>query len=197
MSDEEQPCLERLLDEGRNVGGREVAAEALDELAILANEELLEVPGDVGASDRRPQGHGGRVEGAAGEDESIAVVASVALGVTSAGVMRDGLGLLHPLEERLLLRAVDLGAGKELALELEAAAGAHVLEGVDELLVALVGLMTKLVAGDTKDGDLVAELVDQCVHGSEVTGRRASERRHVLDEHDLALVVGKGLLTTT
>jgi len=88
----------------------------------------------------------------AGEDEGIDVVASVALGVASTSVMGNGLGLLHPLEERLLLGTVDGGAGHELALELEAVARAHVLEGHEEFLVALVGLVTKLVAGDTNHG---------------------------------------------
>ena len=97
----------------------------------------------------------------AGEDEGIDVIASVALGVASPSVMGNGLGLLHPLEERLLRSTVDGGAGHELALELEAVAGAHVLEGHKEFLVALVGLVTKLVAGDTKHSDLIAELVDQ------------------------------------
>ena len=56
--------LQGLLDVGLDVGGGEVAAETLDELAVLADKELLEVPGNVGASDRGPQGDGGRVEGA-------------------------------------------------------------------------------------------------------------------------------------
>ena len=126
-------------------------------------------------------------------------------------------------------------AREKLTLELEAVAGAHVLQSVDELIVALIRLVTELIAGDSEDGDLVAELVDQCVHGcrggetghnesvstprrgareesvryvlwllccalrpeqrtSEVTGRGASERRHVLDENDLALVVTETFL---
>merc|ERR1719261_189067 len=186
--------LERLLDVRGNIGRRVVAAEALDDLAVLADEELFEVPGNVGARHRRPKRHRGRVEGAAREDERVVVVAPVALAVALAVVEGDGLGLLHPLEDRQLASAVDLGAREKLALELEAVAGAHVLQSVDELIVALIRLVTELIAGDSEDGDLVAELVDQCVHGSEVTGRGASERRHVLDENDLALVVTETLL---
>ena len=42
--------------------------------------------------------------------------------------------------------AVDLGAGEELTLELEATTRAHVLEGVGELGIVLIGLMAELVA---------------------------------------------------
>jgi len=87
--------------------------------------------------------------------------------------------------------AVDLGAGKELALELEASTRADVLQGVGELGIVLVCLMAELVAGDTEHGELIAELINQRVHGSEVAGGRASERGDVLDENDLARVVGE------
>lgn len=46
-----------------------------------------------------------------GEDEGIVIIASVALGVTEAGVEGDGVLLLHPLEEgKLAHRDWDMSA---------------------------------------------------------------------------------------
>ena len=100
--------LHCLLDPLLDIGSRVIPAEALDNLTILTDEELLEVPGNVRASNRRPQGDGRRVEGTAGEDEGILVLASVPLAVALAGVEGDGLALFHPLEEGELLGTVDL-----------------------------------------------------------------------------------------
>ena len=187
------------------------------------------------AEARQEVAHRDERDGLLHRQPRVALLDAVALAVALAVIEGDGLGLLHPLEDRQLASAVDLGAREKLALELEAVAGAHVLQSVDELIVALIRLVTELIAGDSEDGDLVAELVDQCVHGcrggetghnesvstprrgareesvryvlwllccalrpeqrtSEVTGRGASERRHVLDENDLALVVTETLL---
>jgi hypothetical protein len=54
----------------------------------------------------------------------------------------DDSHLLHPLEKRVRRRAVHVRLREEVALELEAVARAHVLERVEELIVALVGLVT-------------------------------------------------------
>ena len=56
--------LRQVFDIFGDVGGRKVPAEAVGDLAVVVHEELLEVPGDVGARDGRPQGDGGGVEGA-------------------------------------------------------------------------------------------------------------------------------------
>jgi hypothetical protein len=61
------------------------------------------------------------------------------------------------------------------------------LQGVHELEVAVVALVAKLVARETKDGQLVGVLVRQGVQLNEVPDGRASESGDVVDEHDLAL----------
>jgi len=48
------------------------------------------------------------------------------------------------------------------------------LEGVEELLVVLVGLVSELVAGEGEDVELVAILLGQGIRRSEVPDRRAS-----------------------
>ena len=133
-----------------------VASEPLDQLAVLANEELLKVPCDIRASHGRPQCHCARIKGTAGEDERVFVAAAVALAVASGGVIGEGPALFHPFEEGKLLGAVDFGAFEKLALKLEAVARAHVLKCVEELVVVFVGLVAELVAGDGKYRELVA-----------------------------------------
>lgn len=51
--------------------------------------------------------------------------------------------------------------------------------------------MPELVGGKSQDNKLIPELGDQLVHLGEVPDCRASERGHVLDEHDAPLQLGK------
>lgn len=60
----------------------------------------------------------------------------------------------------------------------------------------LVRLVTELIAGEANDSKTVAILLRQVVHGGEVGDGCASQGRDVLDENDLALVVGHLLLRT-
>ena len=60
-----------------------------------------------------------------------------------------------------------------------------------------VGLVTKLGAGEADGREaLVAVLLHQIIHGGDVSDGRASQGRDVLNENDLALVVGHLLLRT-
>jgi len=169
--------------------GVEVARVALHGGAVGADEELLEVPRDVGARHRRPEHDGRTAELAARKDERVAVGDAVALGVLEP-IARDHHLALEPLEERECVETVDvdlLEDGDGVS-RLEAAARAHVLERVEELTVVLVGLVAELVARESQDVELVTVLGGEGVHRSEVLRRRASQGSHVQDERGLALV---------
>mmetsp|Transcript_22800 Transcript_22800/g.61116 ORF Transcript_22800/g.61116 Transcript_22800/m.61116 type:complete len:235 (+) Transcript_22800:239-943(+) len=168
-------ALEQRVDVRRDLGGREVAAEALDRLAVGADQELLEVPRDVRAAHGRPERDGRAAEAAARQDERVNVVAPVVLGVAE-GARRDHHRRLEVLEERQRARAVHvaLGEDRDGGVDLKVVARADVLEGVEELSVALVGLVTKLVAREAKDGNLVPVLLGKTIHRSHVCHRRAS-----------------------
>ena len=49
--------------------------------------------------------------------------------------------------------------------------------------IALVGLVTELVAGEAQDAELISVFLSQGVHRSEVLGGRASQRGNVEYEH--------------
>ena len=65
------------------------------------------------------------------------------------------------------------------------------LERVHELKVAIVALMTELVARKTKDGQLITVFVRQGIQLNEVPDSRASHGGNVVDKHDLALQLSK------
>ena len=144
----------RSLHEGVDVLGdvthQEVAVVALDHVAVLVEQELLEVPRDVRARHGRPQRERRAAEAATGQHERVGVTAAVVVGVDEARLIvaagRDHDLALHPLEQRLLVRAVDVALlqDRDRRVQLEVVAGAHVLEGVHELVVSLVGLVTEL-----------------------------------------------------
>mmetsp|Transcript_11789 Transcript_11789/g.20154 ORF Transcript_11789/g.20154 Transcript_11789/m.20154 type:complete len:239 (+) Transcript_11789:204-920(+) len=170
-----QSALHQRGDVGVNVAGREVTRVALDQLAVGADQELLEVPRDVRARDGRPQRDGGAAEAAARQDESLVVRDAVALRVLRL-VDGDHDLALEPLEERESVGAVDVALLEESDGRgaLEAVARADVLERVEELVVVLVGLVAKLVAREAENVELVAVLFGQDVHRTEVLDRRAS-----------------------
>ena len=89
-------------------------------------------------------------------------MAAVALGV-ARGVHGDGDGSLHPFEHRLCGSTVNRATLKHSELGLESIARADVLERLQEFSIALIGLMTKLVAGETQDSNLIAELLRNVV----------------------------------
>lgn len=59
---------------------------------------------------------------------------------------------------------VSLAHDLDLRAELKAVSWADVLEGVHELVRTLVGLVPELVAGETKDDNLVAILLSKGIH---------------------------------
>jgi hypothetical protein len=96
---------------------------------------------------------------------------------------------LEPLEDGGGAQAVDVALledGDGLG-RLEAVAGTHVLECVEELGVALVRLVAELVARESKDGELVAILGSEGIHCGEFLHGRASQGCDVNDERRFAL----------
>ena len=61
------------------------------------------------------------------------------------------------------------------------------LKGVHEFKVRIIALMTKLVARETKNSQLVAVFVRQGIQLNEVPDGRASHSCDVVDQDDLAL----------
>ena len=77
----EDSSLEQSIDVGSKIGILKLRAVPFDGVAILIDQELLKVPGDVVAANRRPQRDRRAVETATREDQRHVVGAAVALGV--------------------------------------------------------------------------------------------------------------------
>lgn len=101
-------------------------------------------------------------------------------------------GRLEVCEQGILALAIDGKLGEHGEVGLVAAAGAHVLESGQELLVALVGLVAELVAGEGQHHQGVAERLRQGIQLLEVPDGRASEGCDVLDHDHLTLVGAHG-----
>jgi len=180
-------CLEQGIDIALDGGSGVEAGVTLDEVTFLVEKELLEIPGDVVPGNGCPSGHGSAVEATTGENESIHIVAAVALVITSR-ILGDLDGLTHPLEKRVSGSTVDVHFGEEITTELEALSGANVLKSVQNVVVILVGLVTELVAKNTQDGHIRPGGVHDVLHRGEVRRGRASQSGNILDQNDLALV---------
>ncbi len=166
---------ERGLDSGDDawVVGFEVGCEASEDGAVLADEELLEVPEEFGVGVGRREAVSGGVFG-----EALAP-GSVADGVGSGG---DELGV-----ERVLVRAGDGDLGEER--EGDGVGGGA--EGGN--LGVGAGLLSGEVVGrEAEDGE--ACVLVRLVQGFErgVLRREAALARDVDDEQDAAGVVGEG-----
>ena len=148
--------LEQSLDVRADGVRRVVPRVPLDEIAVLVEQELLEVPGDVRARHWGPEAHRGAAEAAARQDERVDVVAAVSLSV-ALGVLGDHDLALHPLEERVSVGAIHVGLAHDVALGFEAAAGPHVLEGVEELILSC-GLEKRRRREDTSRGEVEREV---------------------------------------
>merc|ERR1712004_652157 len=89
-------------------------------------------------------------------------------------------------KKEILANQVDLV--EHVPLELEAVAGSHVLQKVDDLLPAAVLLVPKLIRREGEDGQVVRELLAQFIHLREVTDGCASQGGRVLHKNHLAFV---------
>ena len=70
-------------------------------------------------------------------------------------------------------------------------ARSHVLERVEQLEILIVALVSELIARQTENDQVIAVLFLQGVQLNKIPDGRASHRRHVVDEHDFALVLGQ------
>ena len=131
--------LEFYLKECFNICGdvrsRIVPRIALHEVAFLVQKELFEVPRDVRARHRCPKTHGGASETSTGQNESVYIIAAVALGVP-LWIHRNHDFALHPFEEWVRVCSIHVRFAHDVALGLEATARPHVLEGVEEFILA-------------------------------------------------------------
>ena len=177
-------CLDgrvRILQERFNiihdVGVLEFGAVALHRDTILVDEELLKVPSDVRAADRGPlNGHGVRLDLV---DKVRSSTATVIRGGRKSG--------LEIRPERLLILPVHDALRHDLEVGHVAVARTDMLKGVHEFKVRIIALMTKLVARETKNSQLVAVFVRQGIQLNEVPDGRASHSCDVVDQDDLAL----------
>mmetsp|Transcript_26439 Transcript_26439/g.57416 ORF Transcript_26439/g.57416 Transcript_26439/m.57416 type:complete len:265 (+) Transcript_26439:243-1037(+) len=175
------PILDERLDVRGDVDGGELGAVAPHRHAVLVDQELLEVPGDVAAAEGGPQG--------GLSDAEVGDVVRTRAALVIVGV---GQRALQEGEDLALGGPVHVHLGEHGELGLVAVAGAHVLQDVKDLAVQLLCLMSKLVAGETKGNKLVSEHVRQFIHLHEIPDGRASEGRDVLHHDDLSGVLGEG-----
>lgn len=167
-----------------------------NDLTICIDQELLEVPGNIRSGNRAPEGHSGATETSSGKDECIHIITAIALGVAS-GILRNLDSASHPLEQRVGISTVDLDRGHNVELGLEAVAGTDILQGVQELIIILIGLVTKLVAGEAQNRHLVTKLVHNSIHCGQVGDSRASQRGNILDKDGLTSEVRQLHISTS
>ena len=174
----------KLVDVWADLFVLELGAVPLHRLTVLVDQELLEVPSNVCAADRAPL-HGHAI--------GLDVVDEI---VTRATVVIGWLGqrALEELPQGFLVRTVHHALGHQRKLGLIAISWAHVLQVVKELEVGVVALVSKLVTRKTKDDQLVAVLLSQGIQLNEVPDRRASLCCNVVDQDNLAFVLGEVVL---
>ena len=110
---------------------------------------------------------------------------------TAAVVLRRGDRVLKVSPQGLLVLAIHGTLRHDLELGLVAIAGANMLKGVQELKVFVIALVAKLVARETKDGELVAVLLRQGIQLNEIPDGRTSHGRDIVNEDDLTLELGE------
>lgn len=177
--------LEQGLDVVCNLGSGVVAGVPLDQVSVLIKQELLEVPGDIGTGHRGPSGDASAIEASTRKDQSVVVVASIALGV-SLRILGDLDGVADLLEQRMRTSPVDSHLGIEVSGELETIARSDILQRVEDIVVVLIRLMAELVAEHTNAGH--SSGLGNIIHCREVRCGRASQRRDILQKDNFALV---------
>lgn len=165
--------LKESFDVLSDVSSRVSAAVTLDRDAILVHEELLEVPSDVRSLDRRP-------------DDRLRIAHENLAIITFWN--RDRV--LEVCPERHLVCAVDVSASEHWEVRHVSVSGSDESELVNHLASLVVGLVAELVGGETEAHETVVRvLIHEVIHTSEIAHGRTSQSRHVLDEHDLTLVL--------
>lgn len=153
-----------------NVCSQKVPGISLDGRAIRADEELLEVPGNVCPLDRAP-------------DQELGVCHQ-ALRVIAGGGQR----LLQELEHRMLIFAIGLNLVKQCSFELKPISRPDMLQSIDNFLSSRIFLVAKLVCWKSQDSQFPRKLFAKFIHLRKVSGGCASQGGGVLHQHHLALV---------
>jgi len=149
-----------LLEEGVDVLGdvrsQEGLGVPLDGIAVLVDEELLEVPRDVAATNWTP------------DDE-------LRISHEADGIIGRSWQMgLEPSEQLVFTLTVNLNLVEHDGLGLEAVPRPDKLERVEDFLAVGVFLVAKLVGWEGQDNQLVSVLLAELVHLREVTDSRAS-----------------------
>jgi hypothetical protein len=173
----EDSSLEQSIDVGSKIGIFKLRAVPFDGVAILVDQELLKVPGDVRSTDGGPLNR-------------LIVGLNIINEVcphTRVIVSRGGDRVLEIRPQRLFSLSINDALGHYLELWNVAIAWANVFESVHELKIFVVTLMAKLVARETKDRQLIAVLIRQGIQLNEVPDGSASHGGDVVDKHDFPL----------
>lgn len=173
----EDSSLEQSIDVGSKIGILKLRAVPFDGVAILVDQELLKVPGDVRSTDGGPLNRHG---------VGLNIINEVCPH-TRAVVSRGGDRVLEIRPQRLFSLSINDALGHYLELWNVAIAWANVFESVHELKIFVVTLMAKLVARETKDRQLIAILIRQGIQLNEVPDGSASHGGDVVDKHDFPL----------
>lgn len=152
-----------------DVDGTKAAAVPAHGNTVGAHQELLKVPGNVVAAHRRPND----VLGVGHERSGV---------VTGCwqGIPQEG-------KERVSLLTIHFALLKQCKIGLEPATRSDVLEGIQNLFILAILLVSELIARETEHHQSTrSQTLLQIVHLGVVPDRGASERRDILNEQHLA-----------
>lgn len=154
---------------GFDVDGAKAPAVSAHWNTVWTYQELLKVPGNVVAAHRGPND----VLGVGHERSGI---------VTGCwqGIPQEG-------KERVSLLTIHLALLKQCKVGLEPTTGSDILEGIQNLFILAILLMSELIARETEHHQATRpQTLLQIIHFGVVPGRGASEGRDILNEQHLA-----------
>lgn len=147
-----------------NVNGGELFAVSLKGLSLRPNDKFLKVPGDVRPADGTP-------------NQELGVVHEGARVIIGIGEL-----IFEICKDWVCACAVDVALLKDGKAGLKATAWTHMLQGIQDLTIAAVLLISKLVTGKPQHHEAMGVLALKLVELAEVPGGGASERGHILDQ---------------
>jgi hypothetical protein len=180
----------KIIDISLDVGCGIESGVSFHQVSIDIEQELLKIPRDIIATDRRPSSYSSSVESTAGQNEGIHIVDTIPLAITLR-VHGETNCLPHPLKKRMGGSTIDIDLGVKVTGELEIISGTDMLQSVQNIIIVFVGLVTELVAENCNTRDIVASGLRNGLHCSKVRCGRASQGCSVFQKDDFTLVLVK------
>jgi len=186
-------CLviaEKTCDIFRDVVRVEIARITCHRLALLVEKEFLEIPGDVVSGDGTPRHNACAVEAATRQDERVAVVASISLGIDIFGVTGNRECFSQKGKERVGFGTVDVHFAEQIRKAFEILAGPDVFKRVGDIAIILIGLMAELVAEDAQYVQGRSKFLLQGVHRLKILNGCSSECCAIENQRGTSNVLG-------